>query len=242
VSDPNRLVVRRHRPWRPLLVIGALVAAALAIGIGAFEGGRMSANYSTVKSALERRALQSQLDAANAQVAALETKIAELEVARRVDREASAQIEKSLGDLETRLGEQAQELAFYRSIVSPKNGAPGLRIVRVQVLPGTRPLNYRLRIVLIQAQRPTSTVAGTIGVSLDGTRSGRAVSLPLSELGKSAELAFSLRSFQELETELDLPADLHPMRLQVEVRPKGAEAPLRQSVAWKIDTPLTAAR
>jgi hypothetical protein len=225
-----------------VVLLGAVAVAVLAVGTLAFEGGRMSASYSTLKSALERRALQSQLDAANAHAAAIEAKVAELEVARRVDHEASAQIEKSLGDLETRLGEQAQELAFYRSIVSPKNGAPGLRIVRVQVLPGTRPLNYRLRIVLIQAQRPTGTVAGTIGVSLDGTRSGRAVSLPLAELGKSAELPFSLRSFQEVETELDLPADLHPMQLQVEVRPKGAEAPLRQSVAWKIDTTLTAAR
>lgn len=242
MSDNTRLVVRRHRPWRPVLLVATLVATALAIGLGAFEAGRMSANYSTVKSALERRALESQVDTVKAHAGELEAKIAELEVARRVDHEAAVQIEKSLGELETRLGEQAQELAFYRSIVSPKNAAPGLRIVRIQLLPGTHPLNYRLRIGLIQAARPAGTVAGTIGVSLDGTRSGRAVSIPLSELGKSAELAFSLRSFQEVETELDLPADLRPMRLQVEVRPKGAEAPLRQSVAWKIDTPITAAR
>jgi len=233
-----RRIVRGLSARRRVVFYVLVVLAALAGLVAAFESGRLSAGYSTLDTALERHGLLKDLDEARARIVALETQVAHFEVSSRIDKEANAQIEKSLADLDGRLGEQAQELAFYRSVVSPKDVAPGLRIVRLQILPATQALHYRLRIVLVQGGRPQGTVSGTLAVSVDGQQAGQVVNLPL-DLGTPGrkELAFGLRSFQELEPEIVLPADFVAQRVQVEARPKGAEAPLREAVPWKVDTP-----
>jgi hypothetical protein len=165
----------------------------------------------------------------------LEKKVAALEVAKRIDQEAAAQIQKSLSELQTQLGEQAQELAFYRGIAS--GGSASLRIVRVQVLPGPQAARYRVRVVLIRAARPQSSLTGTLSLTVDGLRGGHAASLPLADLGLKGELNFSLRSFTELEADITLPTDFRPIQVTIEARPKGAEAPLRHTIPWKVDTP-----
>jgi hypothetical protein len=234
----ERRIVRGLSAKRRAVFYALVVVAALTGLVAAFESGRLSAGYSTLDTALERRALLKDLEEAHARIMALETQVAHFEVSSRIDKEANAQIEKSLADLDGRLGEQAQELAFYRSVVSPKDVAPGLRIVRLQILPATQALHYRLRIVLVQGGRPQGTVSGTLAVSVDGQQAGQVVNLPL-DLGTPGrkEFAFGLRSFQELEPEIVLPADFVPQRVQLEARPKGAEAPLRETVPWKVDTP-----
>ena len=158
-------------------------------------------------------------------------------MARRVDAESYAQVEKSLADLQARLGEQSQELTFYRGIVNPADNIAGLRIQQLKVLPGIAPRRFRVRIVLIQAARQDSVTSATADLSIDGLRGGRAVNLPLAEIGTSSRsLAFSFRYFQELETEIELPADFLPQRLQIEVRPARASSSIRQTYPWKIET------
>jgi hypothetical protein len=219
------------------MVYVLLAALFVAAVFCAFEYGRLSAGYATIDSALERHQLGEALERSKERIVELEAKVSQADVANRVDKEAHAQIEKSVADLDARLGEQAQELAFYKSIVSPKDGAPGLRIARLQLLPATKPLHYRLRIAFVQGARAQGTVSGTLTVSVDGQQGGMAVSLPLDLAGEGKkELNFALKSFQELEPEIALPADFVPQRVQVEARPRGAEAPLREAVPWKVET------
>ena len=58
-------------------------------------------------------------------------------MARRLDRDAYGQVERTLGDLQSKLARQGDDLAFYRSIVSPADGVQGLRIQRFDVRSGT---------------------------------------------------------------------------------------------------------
>lgn len=234
--ETRKLVVRtegfRSGPW--LWVILAVTLALLLWIV--FEVGRTQAGYSVTRSFVERRAMKADVDRLAARVAELEGQVATAEIAKRVDKEAYAQVEKSLADLQQRLGEQSQELAFYRGIVSPADGTAGLRVQRVLVQPGSEPLHFRLRLVLIQAARQEATVTGTVAITLDGKRGGRDVSLPLEELGRDKPLPFSFRYFQEVETEVEVPQDFAPSRVQVEVRPRGADSPVRASFPWAVET------
>lgn len=233
-TEPERVVVRRHEPRRTALVRGGLAVGALALLVGAFELGRVTAGRSTGDWFAERRAASRTAD----RVAELEAKLAESEIARRVDKEAYAQVEASLADLQSRLAEQSQELSFYRGILSPTDGSATLRVQRLLVMPGMEPHHYRLRIVLVQAGRQDAPVAGSLDVAVDGTRGGRPASLPLDEIARqSKSLGFSFRYFQEVETEVELPADFQPQRVQVEARPRNAAAPVRQTYPWKVETP-----
>lgn len=236
-TEDHQLIVTRHTPGRAALVWGSIVVGGLLLLAGAFELGRSRAGYSLLAAELDRHDKATQIETLTATLRATEVKLAAAEMARRVDAESYAQVEKSLADLQGRLGEQSQELTFYRGIMTPADNTAGLRIQEVKVLPGIAPRRFRVRLVLIQAARQESVTSATADLSVDGVRAGRPVNLTLAEIGTSSRsLAFSFRYFQELETEIELPADFLPQRVQVEVRPARATSSIRQTIPWKIET------
>lgn len=233
----TRSLVIRPRSKRSGALYAALGVAALLLLWGTFEAGRATAGFSIARWYDERSELRTQMKELARRNGELEARLAEAEIAKRVDREAYTQVEKSLADLQSRLGEQSQELAFYRGIVSPADGLVGLRVQRLVVLPGGEPNRYRVRVVLIQAARNDATVAGTVVLGIDGVQAGQALSLPYAEVAVAEKpLAFSFRYFQEIEAELRLPDGFTPQRVQVEVRSRNATAPVRQSFAWQVET------
>jgi hypothetical protein len=231
------MVVRRYTPARGVLVWGTLLLGGLLALLVAYEAGRARAGYSVIAAELDRHEKANQIDKLNAQLRDAQTKLAAIEMARRVDRESYAAVEKSLNELQSRLGEQSQELTFYRGIVNPGDNLAALRVEELKVLPGIEPHKFRVRIVLIQASRQETVTSATADLSIDGTQGGRAANLPLAEIGTSSRaLAFSFRYFQELDTEIELPADFQPQRVQLEVRPSKGSATIRQTYPWKVET------
>jgi hypothetical protein len=236
-SESQQLIVRRHAPRRAVLFRAVVLLGALAGVWGVFEAGRMLAGYSVISAERERLARNAQIRDLTAKLRDVESRLAMAEIARRVDREAEAQVEKSLAELQARLGEATQELAFYRSVVNPSDGMLGMRIQRVRVQPALAPRRYRVRVVLMQAARQEAVTSATADFTIDGVRAGRATSLPLADIGTSARvLNFAFRYFQEAETEIELPADFLPQTIQVEVRPAKGASPIRQAYPWKIET------
>jgi hypothetical protein len=236
-TETQRLIVRRHKPARTALVWGSLVVGGFVLLATAFEIGRYRAGYSVIDAERDRLARSAEIKELTVQLRDTQLKLAANEMARRVDKESYAQVEKSLADLQLRLGEQSQELTFYRGIVNPADNIAGLRIQQVKVLPGVAPRRFRVRIVLIQASRQDAVTGAAADLSVDGLRGGKAVNLPLAEIGTSSRaLSFSFRYFQELETEIELPADFVPQRVQIEVRPAKAASSIRQTYPWKIET------
>ena len=236
-SETQQLIVKRHAPRRAVLLWAGTVLGTLLGVWGTFEAGRMMAGYSILSAERERLARSAELRDLTATLRDTESKLAMAEVARRVDHEAQTQVEKSLAELQSRLGEANQELAFYRSVVSPSDGMLGMRVQRLRIQPSLAPRRFRLRLVLMQAARQEAVTAATADFTVVGLRGGHATSLPLSEIGTSSRvLNFSFRYFQELETEIELPADFVPQNIEVEVRPTKGASPIRQSYPWKIET------
>jgi len=236
-TESQQLVVKRHAPRRAVLFRAVLLLGALLALWVAFEAGRMLAGYSVIRAERAQLAQNAQIRDLTAKLHDAESRLATAEVARRVDHEAEAQIEKSLAELQARLGEATQELAFYRSVINPSDGMLGMRIQRVRVQPAIAPRHYRVRIVLMQAARQEAVTAATADFTVDGVRGGHATSLPLAEIGTSSRvLNFSFRYFQEVETEIELPADFVPQTIQVEARPARGASPVRQAYPWKIET------
>ena len=167
----------------------------------------------------------------------LNARVAELEMARRLDRDAYGQVERTLGDLQSQLARQSDDLAFYRSIVSPADGIQGLRVQRFEVLPGTEPRQVRLRLTLVQAMRHESVVAGLAQITLVGVRDDAPVRVTVGELlGKPrAQLPFSFRYFQAIEQAVVLPEGFEPYETDVRVTSSKLRTPLQQVFPWKIE-------
>jgi hypothetical protein len=211
--------------------------ALLALALGyAFQRGQRSAGLNVATVARERRGLEEQVRRLEASNATLNAKVAELEMARRLDRDAYGQIERTLGDLQSRLARQGDDLAFYRSIVSPEDGVQGLRIQRFDVGRGSAPREYRLELTLIQAMRHESSVSGLAQVVIHGMQDGRPARHSVGELlGRPrAQLPFSFRYFQTIEQNVTLPEDFEAFEAEVQVRSSKLRTPLQQSFPWKV--------
>src|SRR5690606_16786898 len=120
----------------------------------------VSAGLDAAQVALERRELVARASSLEDENERLNARVAELEMARRLDRDAYGQVEKSLGELQAQLSRQGDDLAFYKSIVSPADGVQGLRIQRFDVQPGAQPREFLIRLTLIQAMRHESIASG----------------------------------------------------------------------------------
>jgi hypothetical protein len=99
------------------------------------------------------------------------------------------------------------DLAFYRSIVSPADGIQGLRIQRFEVAPGAAPRQVLLKLTLVQAMRHESLVSGLAQVTISGMQGDRPARFTVGELlGRPrAQLPFSFRYFQTIEQAVTLP-------------------------------------
>jgi hypothetical protein len=224
------------RSWLRWLVPVAAVIAAVVLAGYAYSRGQASAGLNAAQAALDRRELVARATHLEEENAQLNVRIAELEMARRLDREAYGQVEKTLGELQSQLSRQGDDLAFYRSIVSPADGVQGLRIQRFEVQPGDEPREFLLKVTLIQAMRHESVAAGLVQVVVHGMQGDRPARYSVGELlGRpKAQLPFSFRYFQTVEQAVTLPEGFKAFEAEVQLRSSKLRSPVQQSFPWKV--------
>jgi hypothetical protein len=225
-----------RRAWIRWLGLAAATAVAVLAAGYAYHRGRVSAGLDVAEIAIERRELTAKASRLEEENVGLRAKVAELEMARRLDREAYGQVERTLGELQSQMSRQGDDLAFYRSIVSPEDGIQGLRIQRFEIQPGGGAREFVVRLTLIQAMRHDSVAAGLAQVVLHGMQGDKPTRHTLGELiGRPrAQLPFSFRYFQTVEQGFTLPVGFEAFEAEVQVRSSKLRFPLQQSFAWKV--------
>lgn len=215
-----------------------VLLAALAIGAAylAFEFGRIRAGYDVIEAAAERGELEERIDALEKEKLALSEQVALLETHRDIDRQAYAEVEKSLGKLQVKIQEQQDAIAFYRGIVSPADGQSGLRVQDFRLTRGPEEREYNIRLVLVQAMKHDRKVTGDVSLSIAGLQDGEQRSYDYRELlpeDGEAKWAFSFRYFQDFDRQVVLPDGFEPERVtvQVESRTKSIDS-IEASYSW----------
>ena len=218
------------------MVRAFLAVLVLIVGYLVFEYGRISAGYDTVDAASERAELNAHIDALNDKIEELQQEVALLETHRDIEREAYKEVEGSLVTLQAKIVEQRDAIAFYRGLVSPADGKPGLRVQDFKLTRGGEEREFNLRLVLVQAMKHDRKVSGDVAVSVDGNEGGEAKSYPLTDLlPADADKAwpFSFRYFQDFDRQIVLPDGFTPERVRVEVRSKTRSiSSIEESFAW----------
>jgi hypothetical protein len=200
---------------------GAAVILALLVGAYLiFEFGRIQANYNIVDAIAEQQAFLGEIGALEQQIVELKQEIALLETHRDVEREAYHVVETNLTDLQRKIQEQQDAIAFYRGIVSPKDGGRGLRVQDLKLTRGKDERHYNVRLVLVQVMQHDRSVKGQVGFSVEGMQGDVATTYELSQLlpeeGNSS-WPFAFRYFQDFDRELILPDGFMPEKINVEV-------------------------
>jgi cell division protein FtsB len=201
-----------------------------------FEFGRIQANYNIVDAAKERDAYEARITELQAQIKSLNEEVVLLETHRDIDREAYKDVEHSLTALQAKIQEQTDAIAFYRGIVSPADGAAGLRVQDLKLSRGAAERAYNVRLVLVQSLKHDRKVSGDVNFVVEGTQDGAATSYAYSQLLPETEKegwVFSFRYFQDFEREIVLPDGFTPERVNIEVRSKTRSiASIEESFSW----------
>ena len=214
-------------------------ALALVLLVGAyliFEFGRIQARYNVVDAATEERALEQQIASLEAKIVEYKQEIALLETHRDIDREAYELVEANLAELQRKIQEQTEAIAFYRGIVSPADGGRGLRVQDLRLTKGKDERQYHVRLVLVQVMQHDRSVRGEVDFSIEGSQDGDAVTYALEQLlpaDADGSWPFAFRYFQDFDRELVLPRGFEPEKVNVEVisRTKSI-ASVKQSFLW----------
>lgn len=206
------------RVWGFRAVIALIIIGALYL---AFELGRVQAGYNLVDRSAERRDFRSRIVELEDRIRGLEEQIAILETNREIDATAYRDVEASLLELQAKIQEQRDALAFYRGIVSPDEGGRDLRVQQLRLSAGREEGRYKLRLVLVQAMRHDRRVSGEVALTVTGVEDGEEKRYALNELvadDEDASWEFAFRYFQDFEREIVLPGDFTPVSLSVEIR------------------------
>ena len=199
-----------------------VVIAALVIGAGylVYELGRIQAGYNLVDAAEERAAFEGRIVELENEIIALNEEIALIETHRDIEQAAYADVEESLTELQRRIQEQQDAIAFYRGIVSPADGNAGLRVQDFRLTRGAEEREYTIRLVLIQAMKHNRTVSGEVELVVEGTENGEQKSYSYADLlpaDADESWAFSFRYFQDFDRQVVLPDGFTPERVNVHV-------------------------
>ncbi len=234
MADPTRqLVVRRYAPKRRALLLGAAIGIAVFGAYAAFELGRAVAGYDVIDATRDAWAASRRIRSLERDNARQRAEIAAADIARRVDRERDAQLERNLADQQGQIARLNQSLAFYRGLVQPDSIVKA-KVQQMQIVPLPAPRQFRLKFMLMQVGSPPATVAGRIALTLLGRRGGRESRLSFAQVSRAhrASLRYSFRDFQNFDEVLQLPPGFAPERIGVVLR-DGAGREYRQAFLWR---------
>jgi hypothetical protein len=238
-KDGTPQVVRARAPGlRTALFIAALLIALFAVYV-VYEFGRYNAGYDRQAVAQQRTELEVKIEHLEKDNREMRTQLAELDTFRVGRAREQAELAKSMGELQAQVAQQSQELAFYRGVVAQGAASLGIKVEQLRITAADRPNSFNVHLSLVRSGRVETDASGSFVMSLDGTLGGEAKSLDFAALtgGRTRELRYVFRYFQDYDQVLTVPADFKPEQLQIEVRSNKKDvAPLSQTFLWTVES------
>jgi hypothetical protein len=234
VTRPGRPGARRSSGRRYVLLLALIIGLGTAWGV--YELGQSRAGYNRFAAQARERELREQLIDLQTEGDRLREQVALLETDARIKGEAYRRLETDLVTLQDQIQSLSEDLAFYQGIVSVDE-KEGLRVQDLVIASRSEPGAYTLSLVLAQALRKDRRISGSLELAVEGQLDNGPRSLGLAEISPdgAARLDFSFRYFQNLESELRMPAGFAPEKLTVTLRPKGKNAkPVEQVFSWRV--------
>ncbi len=222
----SKLIIKSHHPWRYRVKLTLLGSVLVLLAWGVFEFGFSRAGYDNDNLHAQRELLREQIDMEKQRTRDFRARLAVLERASQVDRQAYDTVEKTLKQTQDEILELKQEVAFYRGIVSPAEAASGLNITSLKLTSIGEARAYRFKLVLTQLKSNVRLIKGYARMEFEGVKNGAQMHLSLKDVSGGAldKLKLRFKYFQNNEGEIVLPEGFLPSRVLVEVVPGGKDA------------------
>lgn len=230
-----RYVIYRRNPRRSLLKLAVLVVLFAMAGYSVYRLGWRDAVRDAGRIAAERSELRKQVRGLESEKGELRERVAILERAAQVERQAYSHVDHTLRDLQDQILDLKEELAFYRGIVASRGKAQELAIQSFKVQKDGNSGNYRYKLVLTRVEKSDKVLRGKVGLTVAGEQDGSFKRLNLADLSGQGEqeMELNFRYFQRLEGRLELPEGFVPHRVVVRVKTSGNHGPqLEKTFDW----------
>ena len=238
--DNGELRVVRHDPKRDYLVrFLVLTLIMLLSGLSYWYGGyRIGQSLDATEEhnlTLESRSRVIQEENEN-----LRHRLAILESASKMDKEAINNVRLHVKHLEEEKEQLHKELTFFKSVLAPEDMSTGVRVTSFSLHKGSDHRQYRLKLVVSQVSRSNPFLRGRVLVSVVGEKNGKTKAIPLQELTKSDQVKTSLgfRYFQALPgdreyLDFNIPEGFKPEEIKILVQiTSGIRQSLEQIYQW----------
>jgi len=229
-EDVARVQVVRYRPgpwfWWCLPFALALVAVI------AYKLGSVGNSVRSQGEQLNERQAEFDLD----RMDELRAELTELRLAQTADVGSNNEVRASFRELQSQIASLEEEVAFYRSLMAPKELAKGLRIEKMRLLTTERPGVFGYELVIAQTVARHTWQEGELYFEVHGAVAGERVVLALTEIATIPEypLNFKFRYFQNYSGEFTLPDTFTPETVIVTLD-RGSEGEVvQQRYEWLV--------
>ena len=228
----SQLVVRHHNPVQYVIIVSVIVVAVVVGGWYLLDAGRGQAGFDFNHLEDEYQELKSQHDSVVNENHSLREEVAILKQGGKIEEQAYGEVRNSLTDLQDEILELKEEVAFYRSIVTPGESSKGLRIQKFNIESNGQKQGYRYKLVLTQVIKNNKITRGNVDIVIEGVHGVEPRQLLLTEVSasKSKSLHFKFKYFQSFEGDIRLPEDFIASRIKLTI--KSNRANIEKIVKW----------
>ena len=239
LNSTGAMRVVRHDPVRERRLQLLLVALFISFGVVAYWFGASRVVDESEGLKQENRQLSTDVTRLERQNEKLASRVAVLERSSQIDRQAAENVRVLVRELEQEKAELSKTMAFYQSVIAPKDLNEGVRLNAFDLIPGDKPNHYQLRMVVSQVSRSNSFIRGTLRARVKGERDGQSVSLSLLELAGAGDTpTLGFRYFQSFPDDrglldFELPEGFKPESITVNINIRnGGTRNLEESFDW----------
>ena len=151
----RKLIVSQHNPSAALFQLFVLVCLFSVVILVAYVYGRATVSLEYAAALAKRQELESQVASLTQARIALQERIAVLQRAQQIDRQAYAEVDTYVVELQSEIYTLREEVGFYRGIVSSQQGH-GLQIQSFDIRVISESRAYRYNLVLTQYMKNDS--------------------------------------------------------------------------------------
>lgn len=225
--------IRHHDPVRKYVIQAVVFALVVVIGWALFQLGFRVSGYEEITAEKNILSLQERVGFLEKENRRLSDEAAYNARSSKIENQALQEIRMVLEDKDAEILTLKEELAFYRSLVSPSDMRPGLHIQGLDLEMGEAKGEYLYKLVLALVRGENRYAKGKVSMEIHGLRDGKPDTLTVTNDGK--ELAFSFRYFQRLEGSVEVPEGFEPRSVHISVLPTSKKMePVEQDFAWQV--------
>ncbi len=225
-----QLVVHERDPLKRGILVALLVFVLIGLGYLIYDYGHSRSDYDYDGLENQNNVLQDRISQLVTEIEKTRDELVASKSNSEVEQLAYKEVDKSLRNLQSEILELKEEVAFYRSIVAPRESAGGLRIQRFNIAKAAE--GYRYKLVLTQVIKNSRITRGKVVMQVEGVRNGKSVKINLTSLSAQGQkqLDFRFKYFQSFEGDLIMPKNFTPSRVHVKV--SSNRVTLEKTFAW----------